>query len=86
MQGDADALHRGVTVLSYGRSMIHEICNQLDQAVKDAGSSNSGGRFKKCTNRISESVKKMRDAAEDLARVGQTMERLEYIIRNMDGE
>lgn len=86
MQGDANAIHSGVTTLSYARSMVHGMCDRLEQAVSDAERSNSGGRFKKCTRNISEVVKKMRTSAQDLARIGQTMERLEYIIRELDGE
>ncbi len=86
MQGDAEAIHNGVTTLSYGRSMVDGMCNRLEQAVSDAERSNAGRRFKKCTQTIRDVVKKMRASAQDLARIGQTMERLEYIIRELDGE
>lgn len=86
MKGDADAIHRGVTTLSHARSMVDEMGNILEHAVEEAKRYNSGKRFDKCTRNISDVVKKLRISAQDLTRIGQTLEKLEYIIRELDGE
>ena len=84
MQADAEVIHRGVTTLSYARSDIHSMCNGIEQAVREASSHNKNGKFTKCTSRINEIVRKMRQSAEDLSQIGQTLQRLEYVVRAMD--
>lgn len=84
MQADADAIHSGVTTLSYARSDIHMMCGRIQQAVGEAERTNQNNKFRRCITKINEIVAKMKESAEDLAQVGQTLERLEYIVRAMD--
>lgn len=84
MQANAETIHRGVTTLSYARSDIHSMCNRIEQAVREASSHNKNGKFTKCSNRINEIIRKMRQSAEDLTQVGQTLQKLENIVRAMD--
>ena len=52
--------------------------------MSEAGRSNSNPKFKKCVAKSEEVVKQMRQSAQELARIGRTLERLEYIIRELE--
>ena len=84
MKGDSQAIHTGVTRLSYARTMVDTICSRISSAMSEAGRSNSNPKFKKCVAKSEEVVKQMRQSAQELARIGRTLERLEYIIREVE--
>ena len=81
MKADAETIHRGVTALSYARSEIHMMCNRIEQALDEASGMNKNGKFKQCSAKINEIVVKIRRSADDLAQVGQTLQRVEEITR-----
>ena len=86
MQSDAETLHRAVTILSHGRSMIHMLCGRLNSAIEEAKKTNSGRRFKKFEDGMKEATKKMERIAEEYTKIGQTIEEMEWLTRKLEGE
>lgn len=84
MKGDSQTIHTGVTRLSYARSMVDSICSRISAAMLDAGHSNSNPKFKKCVSKSEAVIKQMRQSAQELAKIGRTLERLEYIVRELE--
>ena len=84
MQADSQALFDAVRVISYGRSMADGMYGRLTQAVSQAESSNMGRKFKKCTSDIRRSLQLVRKSIDDLCKVGQKLEKIAYIVREME--
>lgn len=84
MKGDSQVIHTGVTRLSYARSTVDEICSRISLAMLEAARTNKNPKFSKCVAKSEEVVKKMRQSAQELVRIGRTLERLEYIIRELE--
>ena len=64
--------------------MADGMYSRITQAVNEAEHSNMGRKFKQCTNKINESMKLLRKAADGLTRIGQQMEKIAYIVQEIE--
>ena len=84
MQADSKALFDAAKVISYGRSMADGMYSKLTQAVSEAEHSNMGRRFKKCTSDIKDALQLLRKAADDMTKIGQNLEKIGFIVKEME--
>ena len=84
MQTDSAIIHQGVTELSHAASKIHMITGQMKSVVQETEKGNSSPKFRKCRQRINEIVIKLEKTGNELFRVNQILQRLEYIVREME--
>lgn len=80
MLADYEKLQRGVTVLSFARSSIEDICKKIEQAINEAKRQNKSPKFNKCCNKVEESVRKMRKTTVELVRIGQTLQAISEVL------